>query len=75
MGVLTIGRPIMRLGYLKWLTASRLIDSGCNSEDEEPPEYKIEKLEEKRDAFAIQIVGPSLVAFDTLFNGFSSFIP
>jgi hypothetical protein len=38
MGVLTIGRPIMRLGYSKWLTASRLIDGGHYSENDEPPE-------------------------------------
>ena len=74
LGVLTIGRPIFRLGYSEWLKNHRSLDGGYFTPEEEPPEYKREKEEEEKDALAVQFIGPLLVSVGTLLNGFSGFI-
>lgn len=73
IGVLTLGRPIVRLGYKQWRETSQNVDGGYFSSEEEPPEFKAEVDEQNKDAVAVQIVGPSLVVVGTLLNGFSGF--
>ncbi len=71
LGVLTVGRPILRLGYDQWLNASRTIDGGSFKQT---PEQQKAKQEENRDAQAIQLSGPLLIIFGTLLNGASGFL-
>ncbi|SDX67951.1 hypothetical protein [Thiocapsa roseopersicina] len=71
LGVLTLGRPLLRLGYDEWLRQSRIIDGGHVAPT--PEEQKAE-LEERRDAQAIQLSGPLLVILGTLLNGTSGFL-
>lgn len=72
LGILTLGRPLLRLGYHEWLRQSNIIDSGHFTPTPEEQEAAIEK---RRDAQAIQLSGPLLVVIGTLLNGVSGFLP
>ncbi|MBV5311518.1 hypothetical protein [Chromatium okenii] len=71
LGVLTLGRPIIRLGYSEWLRQSNTIDGGTY-----PPTIEEQKaaLENERDAKSMQITGPLLISIGTLLNGASGFL-
>ncbi|MBK1695428.1 hypothetical protein CKO09_11865 [Chromatium weissei] len=71
LGVLTLGRPIIRLGYSEWLRQSKTIDCGTFSPTAE--EHK-SALEYERDAKSMQITGPLLISIGTLLNGASGFL-
>ena len=72
LGVLTIGRPILRLGYKEWLKQSRTIDGGSLTPT---IEEQREDLESQLDGKAVQCTGPLLVIVGTLLNGASGFFP
>lgn len=67
IGGVNIARPVLRLGYAEWLKGLQTIDCGSI----------IEKIgiedEEKRDAAAVQKMGPILIFLGTLINGVSGF--
>lgn len=71
LGVLTIGRPIIRMGYGRWFSASQMIDGGTFPPTREQEE---EDFQQREDARAIQIYGPLLIVVGTLMNGFSGYI-
>ena len=66
IGVLTIGRPVIRLGYAGWYKQSQIIDGGGAYEEED--------VEDKMDGEAVQKSGPILVIVGTLLNGASGFL-
>lgn len=70
LGVLTLGRPVIRLGYREWFKASNFVDGG---EDPPPPTQIEEERQSNLDAKALQVSGPVLITFGTLLNGFSGF--
>ncbi len=61
---------MIRMGYATWLAQSNITDGGTFVET---PEQKVARQEADKDALAIQAIGPVLVAFGTLLNGFSGF--
>ena len=66
IGVLTIGRPVIRLGYAEWYKQSKIIDGGGACEEQD--------IEDQMDAEAVQKSGPILAIAGTLFNGASGFL-
>ena len=68
--MLTLGRPVIRLGYPKWWEASNTMSGG---EYSDPPAQIEEERQRGRDAKALQVSGPALVVSGTLLNGFSGF--
>jgi heme/copper-type cytochrome/quinol oxidase subunit 1 len=68
IGIFTMGRPIVRLGYAEWLRQSRSIDGG--KADNTPSLVD----EDARDALAVQLYGPIVAASGTLLNGFSGLL-
>jgi hypothetical protein len=69
--VLTIGRPVIRLGYQNWVSRETIIDGGTFSNGLTEKE---EERQQKHDACAVQCYGPLLVILGTLMNGFSVFL-
>lgn len=70
-GVVTIGRPMIRVGgYRAWHEQSRIINGG----DYPPTPAEIEEDRQGRlDAMAVQVAGPALVIVGTMLNGISGF--
>jgi hypothetical protein len=71
-GIVTIGRPMIRMGgYQEWLKKTQIIDGGSFNPTPE-------ELEEERqllaDAKAVQVVGPALAIVGTMVNGLSGFL-
>lgn len=71
-GVFAVARPVMRAGgYLAWLANSKVIDGGHLV----PTQEEIsEAIEERKDALAVNVIGPALVISGTLTNGLSGFL-
>lgn len=70
-GVVTIGRPMIRVGgYRAWHEQSRIIDGGHIVPT---PEEIEEDRQGRLDAMAVQVTGPALVIVGTMLNGISGF--
>jgi hypothetical protein len=68
-GIITLGRPMIRLGgYKAWAKSEKVKDYGSIV----PTIEEIEKeKQEDKDAFAVQIIGPALAIVGTMVNGIS----
>ncbi len=73
LGVLSVGRPVLRQGYYAWRVASQVIDGGYADPSSAPPEWIEKERQEELDALAVQVIGPALIIGGTLLNGFSGF--